>query len=240
MLESIGDFDVVSAGEWNAAREKLLAEEKALMKAKDRLTARRRRLPVTEVDRDYRFTGTDGDTDLLGLFEGRRQLILYRFFYAPDVENWPNGACSGCSLFADTVVHPAHLAARDTTLAFVTAAPIDKVESLRERMGWKFIPFYSLPDERFSRDLDVEEMFGINVFIRRRDRIFRTYFLNGRGIEEIGPLWSLLDITPLGRQETWQDVPNGRPQGDPYSWWRLHDNYGRVAAPDPPRPNADT
>jgi predicted dithiol-disulfide oxidoreductase (DUF899 family) len=79
MLEAIGDFDVVSADEWNAARKKLLAEDKALMKAKDRLAARRRRLPVTEVGRDYRFTGTGGDTDLLGLFEGRRQLIVYRF-----------------------------------------------------------------------------------------------------------------------------------------------------------------
>ena len=99
MREAIGDFDVVSADAWSAAREKLLAEEKALMTAKDRLAAKRRRLPVTEVDRHYRFTGTRGDRDLLGLFEGRRQLIVYRFLYAPDVENWPDGACSGCSLF---------------------------------------------------------------------------------------------------------------------------------------------
>jgi predicted dithiol-disulfide oxidoreductase (DUF899 family) len=190
MREPIGDFDVVSEDEWNAAREKLLAEEKVLMKAKDRLVAKRRSLPVTEVDRNYRFIGTNGDRDLLGLFEGRRQLVVYRFFYAPDVENWPDGACSGCSLFADTVVHPAHLAARDTTLAFVTAAPIDKIESLRERMGWSHLPFYSLPDELFSRDFGVEELFGINVFIRRDERMFRTYFLNGRGIEEIGPVWS--------------------------------------------------
>ena len=239
MRESIGDFDVVSADEWNAAREKLLAEEKALMKAKDRLVAKRRLLPATEVDRSYKFIGPNGERDLLGLFEGRRQLVVYRFFYAPDVENWPDGACSGCSMFADTVVHPAHLAARDTTLAFVTAAPVDKIESLRERMGWNHIPFYSLPDERFSRDFDVEELFGINVFIRRGERIFRTYFLNGRGIEEIGPVWSFLDMTLLGRQETWQEVPPGRPQGDPYTWWRLHDNYGPVAAPNPPQPKRD-
>jgi predicted dithiol-disulfide oxidoreductase (DUF899 family) len=239
MREPIGDFDVVSQDEWNAAREKLLAEEKALMKAKDRLVAKRRLLPVTEVDRNYKFIGTNGDRDLLGLFEGRRQLVVYRFFYAPDVENWPDGACSGCSLFADTVVHPAHLAARDTTLAFVTAAPIDKIESLRERMGWNHIPFYSLPDERFSRDFGVEELFGINVFIRRGERIFRSYFLNGRGIEEIGPVWSFLDMTLLGRQETWQEVPPGRPQGDPYTWWRLHDNYGQIAAPNPPQPKGD-
>lgn len=165
MCEPIGGFDVISEDEWNAAREKLLAEEKALMKVKDRLVAKRRLLPVTNVDRNYKFIGTNGDRDLLGLFEGRRQLVVYRFFYAPDVENWPDGACSGCSLFADTVVHPAHLAARDTTLAFVTAAPIDKIESLRERMGWNHIPFYSLPDERFSRDFGVKELFGINVFI---------------------------------------------------------------------------
>lgn len=239
MREPIGDFDVVSNEEWDAARGALLIEEKALMKAKDRLAAKRRLLPATEIDRTYTFRGIDGDRDLLGLFEGRRQLIVYRFFYAPDVENWPDGACSGCSLFADTVVHPAHLAARDTTLAFVTAAPIDKVERLRDRMGWGHIPFYSLPDEHFSRDFGVEEMFGINVFIRRGERVFRTYFLNGRGIEEIGPVWSFLDLTMLGRQETWQDVPPGRPQGEPYKWWRLHDSYGPIADPNPSRPTAD-
>lgn len=236
MRKPFGDLDVVSDDEWNAAREKLLAEEKALMKAKDRLVAKRRLLPVTEVDRNYEFIGANGDADLLGLFEGRRQLIVYRFFYARDVENWPNGACSGCSLFADTVVHPAHLAARDTTLVFVTAAPIEKIESLRQRMGWRHIPFYSLPDERFSRDFGVEKLFGINVFVRRGEDIFRTYFLNGRGIEEIGPVWSFLDMTLLGRQETWQEVPHGRPQDDPYTWWRLHDNYGQVAAPNPSLP----
>lgn len=232
MREPVGEFEVVSDAEWNAAREKLLVEEKALMDAKDRLAARRRLLPVTEVDRDYRFIGPDGGRDLLELFEGRRQLILYRFFYAPDVENWPDGACSGCSMFADTVVHPAHLAARDTTLAFVTAAPIDRIETLRERMGWHHIPFYSLPDERFSQDFGVDGQFGLNVFIRRGDRIFRSYFLNGRGIEDIGPVWSFLDMTPLGRQESWQEVPPGRPQGEPYAWWRLHDHYGPVIAPE--------
>lgn len=233
MVNSIGDVDVVSEDGWKAARAQLLAEEKALMKAKDRLVAKRRRLPVTEVHRSYIFVGNEGETNLNGLFEGRKQLIVYRFFYAADVENWPDGACSGCSLFADTVVHPAHLAARDTTLAFVTAAPLDKIERLRKRMGWSALKFYSLADDRFSRDFNVEDLFGINVFFRRGDRIFRSYFLNGRGIEEIGPVWSFLDMTPLGRQETWQEVPPGRPQGDPYTWWRLHDNYGLIADPNP-------
>lgn len=221
---------VVSHEEWQAARDDLLGEEKALMKARDRIAAKRRRLPMTPVRRDYRFIGPDGEVDLLGLFAGRRQLIVYRFFYAPDVENWPDGACSGCSLFADTVVHPAHLAARDTSLVFVSAAPQERITHLKARLGWAHIPFFTLVGEAFSRDFGVEELFGLNVFIRDGDDVYRTYFLNGRGIEEIGPVWSFLDITPLGRQEDWQDVPPGRPQGAAYEWWRLHDHYGDVAA----------
>jgi predicted dithiol-disulfide oxidoreductase (DUF899 family) len=218
--------DIVPREEWQAARDELLAEEKALMKARDALAAKRRRLPMTPVRGDYRFVGPDGEVDLLGLFAGRRQLIVYRFFYAPDVENWPEGACSGCSLFADTVVHPAHLAARDTTLVFVSAAPQERVAAYKARMGWEDLPFFTLVDEEFSRDFGVEEMFGLTVFIRDGDSVFQTYLVNGRGIEEIGPVWSFLDITPLGRQEEWQEVPPGRPQGRPYEWWRLHDNYG--------------
>ncbi|MBO0681096.1 DUF899 domain-containing protein [Mycolicibacterium sp. S2-37] len=221
--------DIVSPEEWQAARDELLAEEKALMKARDRLAAKRRRLPMTPVPDGYRFIGPDGEVGILDLFAGRRQLIVYRFFYAPDVENWPDGACSGCSLFADTVVHPAHLAARDTTLVFVTAAPQERVVRLKARMGWQDIAFFTLVGDDFSEDFGVGEMFGLNVFVRDGDTIFRSYFLNGRGIEEIGPVWSFLDITPLGRQESWQDVPAGRPQGPTYEWWRLHDNYGEVA-----------
>jgi predicted dithiol-disulfide oxidoreductase (DUF899 family) len=221
--------DIVSHDEWQAARNDLLAEEKALMKARDSLAAKRRRLPMTPVRGDYRFVGPDGESNLLGLFAGRRQLIVYRFFYAPDVENWPDGSCSGCALFADTAVHPAHLAARDTSLVFVSAAPQERITALKTRMGWE-MPFYTLVGDEFSRDFGVEEMFGLIVFIRDGDRVYQTYFVNGRGIEEIGPAWSFLDITPLGRQEDWQDVPAGRPQGPAYEWWRLHDNYGEIAS----------
>jgi predicted dithiol-disulfide oxidoreductase (DUF899 family) len=221
--------EIVSRDEWQAARDDLLAEEKALMKARDSLAAKRRRLPMTPVRSDYRFVGPDGEVNLLGLFAGRRQLIVYRFFYAPDVENWPDGACSGCSLFADTVIHPAHLAARDTSLVFVSAAPQARITALKARMGWEEIPFFTLVGDEFSQDFGVEEMFGLNVFICNGDRVYRSYFINGRGIEEIGPVWSFLDITPLGRQEDWQDMPPGRPQGPTYEWWRLHDAYGDIA-----------
>ena len=207
--------EIVSRDEWQAARDDLLVEEKALMKARDRLAAKRRRLPMTPVRSDYRFVGPDGEVDLLGLFAGRRQLIAYRFFYAPDVENWPDGACSGCSFFADTVIHPAHLAARDTSLVFVSAAPQERITALKARMGWEELPFFTLVGDEFSQDFGVEEMFGLIVFIRDGDRVYQTYFVNGRGIEEIGPAWSFLDITPLGRQEDWQDTPRRAAAGSP-------------------------
>jgi predicted dithiol-disulfide oxidoreductase (DUF899 family) len=238
MEQSSGEFEIVPAEQWAAAREELLEREKALMKERDRLAAQRRRLPVTEVRSDYPFIGPDGPLDLLALFQGRTQLITHRFFFAPDVVNWPDGACTGCSLFADTICHPAHLAARDTTLALVTAAPQDRVEALKKRMGWGQLAFFTLGDDAFSHDFGVEKMFGINVFIRQGDRIFRSYFMNGRGVEEIGPVWSFLDITPLGRQEEWQDVPAGRPQGKRYDWWRLHDSYGGIAALHPAEASA--
>lgn len=95
-------------------------------------------------------------------------------------------------------------------------------------MGWS-VPWYTLIGDEFSRDFDVEEMFGLNVFIRDGDEVFRTYFVTGRGAEAIGPTWTLLDLTPLGRQEAWENSPTGRPQGEPYVWWRLHDEYGQEA-----------
>ncbi len=166
--------DIVSRDEWQAARDGLLAEEKALMKARDSLAAKRRRLPMTPVRSDYRFVGPDGEVDLLGLFAGRRQLIVYRFFYAPEVENWPDGSCSGCAFFADTVTHPAHLAARDTTLVFASAAPQQRITALKARMGWKDLPFFTLVGDEFSRDFGVEEMFGLIVFVRDGDRVYRN------------------------------------------------------------------
>ena len=219
--------EVVSPAEWRDSFEALLSKEKALTRARDELSAERRRMPMMRVDTDYRFIGPEGEVGLLDLFEGRRQLIVYRFFYAPDVEGWPEGACSGCSMFADSTTHPAHLNARDTTLAFVSAAPQERIETYRNRMGWS-VPWYTLVGDDFSRDFGVEEMFGLNVFIREGDEVFRTCFVNGRGVEAIGPTWTLLDLTPLGRQEAWENSPAGRPQGEPYVWWRLHDEYANA------------
>ena len=145
---------IVSPQEWDAAREELLVEEKKLTRARDALAARRRRMPWMAVEKEYRFDGPAGQVSLLDLFEGRRQLIVYRAFYAPDVTTYPQGggayperACVGCSFLADQVAHPAHLNARDTTLAFVSRAPQAEIQGLKERMGWELIPWYTITDD---------------------------------------------------------------------------------------------
>jgi predicted dithiol-disulfide oxidoreductase (DUF899 family) len=214
---------VVSPEEWHAAREELLVKEKQATRARDALAAERRRLPMVSVDKDYVFEGPDGEVSLLDLFDGRRQLIVYRFFFEEGVEGFPDAGCGGCSMWADNVGHLAHLRARDTSLVLVSAAPQADIERYKQRMGWT-IPWFTTTDD-FSEDFDVPEYFGLNVFLRDGERIFRTYFTTGRSAEAIGPVWSFLDLTPLGRQEEWEDSPDGYPQGPPYTWWRLHDEY---------------
>jgi len=222
---------IVSREEWEAARLELLAEEKQLTRARDALAARRRRMPWLAVDKPYAFAGPDGPLSLVDLFAGRRQLIVYRAFFEPGVRGWPDRACVGCSMIADNVAHPAHLGARDTSLAFVSRAPQADIARLKARIGWEHIPWYTLTDD-FDADFDVAEWHGTNAFIRDGDRVFRTYFVNNRGDEAMGGTWSYLDITALGRQETWEDSPEGYPQTPPYVWQNWHDSYGGEPAQD--------
>ena len=128
-------------------------------------------------------------------------------------------------MVADQVAHLAHLNARDTTLVFVSRAPQADIERLKARMGWD-IPWYTITDD-FDADFGVDEWHGTNAFLRDGDRIFRTYFIDNRGDEAMGSTWSYLDITALGRQEEWEDSPEGYPQTPPYQWWHLHDEYAR-------------
>ena len=221
---------IVSAAEWEEAWEQLLVKEKAFTRARDAMAAERRRMPWMAVEKDYRFEGPKGSARLVDLFEGRRQLIVYRAFYGPDITtyaeggSYPERACVGCSLVADQVAHPAHLNARDTSLAFVSRAPQDDIEGLKARHGWDVIPWYTLTDD-FDADFGVDDWHGTNAFIRDGDRVFRTYFVNARGDEAMGSTWSYLDITALGRQEEWEDSPEGHPQTAPYQWWNYHDAY---------------
>ena len=215
---------IVSRPQWEAAHALLLTKEKELTRARDALAAERRRMPWLAVEKRYEFAGPKGNASLLDLFEGRRQLIVYRAFFEPGVHGWPDRACPGCSLVADQVAHVAHLNVRDTTLAFASRAPQPDIERVKARMGWS-MPWYTLTDG-FDADFGVDEWHGTNAFFADGDRVYRTYFVNNRGDELMGGTWSYLDITALGRQEIWEDSPEGYPQTAPYQWWNWHDAYG--------------
>jgi predicted dithiol-disulfide oxidoreductase (DUF899 family) len=218
---------IVTPEEWTDARQELLIEEKAHTRARDALAAKRRRMPWMAVDKEYRFEGPNGPASLLDLFEGRRQLIVYRFFFDPDVDGYPERGCPGCSFGADQVAHLAHLNARDTTLAYASRAPQPEIARLKARMEWD-MPWYTITDD-FDTDFGVREWHGTNAFIRDGDQVFRTYFIDSRGDEAMGTTWSYLDLTALGRQEEWEDSPEGYPQTPPYQWWKRHDEYGDAA-----------
>jgi predicted dithiol-disulfide oxidoreductase (DUF899 family) len=215
---------IVSPPEWEAARQLLLVKEKELTRARDALAADRRRMPWLAVEKPYEFVGPEGQASLLDLFAGRRQLIVYRAFFEPGVHGWPEHACPGCSLVADQVAHLAHLNARDTTLVFASPAPQADIERLKVRMGWE-MPWFTITDD-FDTDFGVNGWHGTNAFIRDDQSVFRTYMINSRGDEAMGSTWSYLDMTALGRQEEWEDSPDGYPQTPPYEWWNWHDEYG--------------
>jgi predicted dithiol-disulfide oxidoreductase (DUF899 family) len=224
---------VVSQQEWDAALAGVRAKEKEQTRARDALAAERRRLPRARIEKEYLFDGPNGKkATLLDLFEGRSQLLVYHFMFGPNQD----AGCDGCSMFTDQVGHLAHLHARDVSFALVSRAPIEKIEAYRARMGWT-IPWYSWFERDFGVDFGTSpetpkvgayqdgENFGLSVFVREGDDVFRTYFTTSRGVEALGSVWTFLDLTPLGRQEEWEDSPDGYPQGKPYEWWRRHDEY---------------
>ncbi|MFJ7180599.1 DUF899 domain-containing protein [Streptomyces massasporeus] len=223
--------EIVSRGEWRAARAELLLKEKAATCARDALNAERRGLPMVEVDEEYVFEGGDGKAVLLDLFEGRRQLVVYHFMFAPE---WDAG-CRSCSGFLDQVGHLVHLHARDTSFAAVSRAPYPKILPFKARMGWT-LPWYSSYGSGFNRDFEVTleqegelvERPGLSCFLRDRDRVFHTYTTYERGLDGLGSTTSLLDLTALGRQEEWEE-PKGRASahGAPAGSERIryHDEY---------------
>ena len=141
---------------------------------------------------------------------------------------WQEAGCSGCSMFVDNLVHLSHLHARDTSLVLVSLAPLANIEAYRQRMRWT-VPWYSSHGTSFNADFGVTteagETFRLSVFLHNGDDIYLTYFVSDRGLETLGTVWSLLDVTPYGRQEQWEESPAGWPQTPPYTWWRRHDEY---------------
>ncbi len=244
---------VVGRDEWTAARRELLATEKAATRARDALNAERRALPAVEIEKEYAFQGPDGRATLLDLFEGRRQLIVYHFMLDPA---WDEG-CSGCSHVADNIPELSHLHARDTTLVMVSRAPLAKIEAFKARMGWT-MPWYSSHGSDFNYDFHVTideavapveynfrdgatleekgetyhvkgEQPGASVFLRDGGRILHTYSTYGRGLDILLTTYHYMDLTPFGRGEGWDGMPDLGGQG--MGWLRHHDRYEGQAKP---------
>jgi len=224
---------IVSQAQWQAELDRLREKEKAATRQRDALAAERRRLPMVRIEKRYVFEGPRGKASLQDLFEGRRQLTLYHFMFAPGAHGWPDAGCPGCSMFADQVGHLSHLHARDVSFAMVSLAPLEKIEAYRKRMRWT-MPWYSSAGTDFNADFGIttpeEERHGLSIFLRDGEEVYRTYFTTARGVEPLGSVWTFLDLTPYGRQEEWEDSPPGWPQTPPYEWWRRHDEYGSASA----------
>jgi predicted dithiol-disulfide oxidoreductase (DUF899 family) len=214
---------VVSAEEWQAARDALLVKEKEYTRALDALAAERRRLPMVQLDTEkYEFTAPDGrPASLIDLFAGQQQLLIYHFMLEPGEDY----VCGGCATLTDNFDNQSqpHLNARRTRLILMARAPQSEIEVLRRRFGWK-VPWYSCYGTDFNDDMGLS-YFGLSVLLRDRDEVFRTYFTTARGVDRLRLDFNLLDLTPYGRQEEWEDSPEGWPQSPTMTWLRLRDEY---------------
>lgn len=224
---------IVSADDWSASLAELTRQEEAVAAELDRLAAARKRMPMVAVDDDYRFDGPEGEVSLRELFEGRHQLILYRFFFEEGVDGWPEAGCVGCSSWADGVADLNLLHARDITFAMASPAPQPQLRAYAQRMGWTDLPWYTIRSASFTEDFGATQWFALNVFLRDGDTVYRTYFLqNGTMVSHIGSVNSLAALTPYGGQIEGEDVPDGWPQAPMSYWMRRHDEF------DEPAPSA--
>jgi len=228
---------IVTPDEWLAARTEFLAREKEFTRQRYALAEARRKLPMVKVEKEYVFDGPQASVTLLDLFEGRRQLIVYHFMFYPDRK----AGCKHCSCVMDNIAGSlVHLTARDTSFAAVSRAPIAKIEAFKRRMQWSFTWVSSFkydfnydyhvtldPDRGYSlynyKTAGIRgEMPGLSVFFRNHDQIFHSYSTYFVGLDIFLPMYYLLDVTPLGRQE---DDTNSMTAGE-RSWIRYHDEYG--------------
>ena len=223
---AVGRPPVVSQSAWAAALATMTEREEAVAAAMHELADARRRMPMVPVDRPYRFEGPDGPRSLAELFDGRTQLILYRFYFEEGVDGWPDAGCAGCSSFADGIPDLGLLHARDITFAMASPAPQRNLRRYAERMGWTDVPWYTIRTDSFSADFGVDEWFGLNVFLRDGDDVYRTYFLqHGPMVQTIGSIWSLMSLTPYAGQSEDEDSPEGWPQAPLSFWYRRHDEF---------------
>lgn len=239
--------EIVSREEWLKARKKLLAKEKELTRQRDALNAERRALSMVKIEKDYTFETEEGKANLTELFEGRRQLIVYHFMFHRNT----GLGCVGCSHMADEIGHLAHLHARETTFALVSRAPLAEIEPFKKRMGWNLpwhssfgsdfnYDFHATTDEtvasveynyrdkaaleKLGQTYHVEgEQPGVSVFLQDGDEVYHTYSSYGRGMDALITTYNWLDLTPFGRGEGWDGMPDL--EGNGMGWLRHHDQY---------------
>jgi predicted dithiol-disulfide oxidoreductase (DUF899 family) len=214
-IQEMAHPPIATRDEWLAARKTLLAHEKELTKHYDWVSAERRRLPMVKLEKTYTFDGPEGKRSLYDLFDGHRQLIVYHFMFDPA---WENG-CDGCTGYVNELADLSMLPARDTQFVLISRAPLDKLQAYKTRKGWDR-PWYSSFGSDFNYDFqvttDTGETHGLSVFFRIDDDIFHTYSTYNRGAESLMDSYRLLDVTPYGRQEDWEDSPAGWPQHPTY------------------------
>lgn len=241
MSEPIPHPPIAAYDDWRRARVELLAEEKALTKQMDAVNAKRRRLPMVKVEKPYVFQTTEGEKTLAELFKGQTQLVIYHFMFDPE---WDEG-CDGCTGFVDALGSLADLHDRNTEFVLVSRAPLEKLLALAKAKGWQ-VPWVSSFGSDFNYDfhttLDANrvpieynfrtaeelaargknlsdytgETHGMSVFFRLGNDVYLTYQTFARGVEARTDLYPILDMTPYGRQEKFEDSPAGFPQRETY------------------------
>jgi len=232
---------IVPESQWLSERKQLLAHEKELTRLYDRVNAERRRLPMVKIEKNYVFEGSRGKRTLKDLFEGQRQLIIYHFMFDP---SWEKG-CTGCTSYVDALGDLSLLKDRDSRFAVISRAPLAKLEAYKAQKGW-YIAWYSSYGSDFNYDFHVTfdpkvapveynyrtqaeisaakgcpvrmegEEHGLSVFFRIDDDVFHTYSTYARGTESITDSYRLLDMTPYGRQQDFENSPAGWPQRPTY------------------------
>jgi predicted dithiol-disulfide oxidoreductase (DUF899 family) len=206
---------IASREEWETARQTLLTHEKEVTRHYDRVNAERRRLPMVKLDKTYTFDGPEGKRSLLDLFDGQQQLIVYHFMFDP---TWDKG-CDGCTGFVNELGDLSMLSERNTQFVLISRAPLAKLQAYKALKGWDR-PWYSSFDSDFNDDFktttDTGETHGLSVFFRLGDDVYHTYSTYNRGTESLTDTYRLLDVTPYGRQEDWEDSPSGWPQRPTY------------------------
>jgi len=215
---------IVDAADWRRELDALRVREKAATRELDAIAAQRRRLPMVELP-DYTLVGKDGPVRLADVFDGRSQLITYHHMWFDDKE-WQ---CPGCTGYTSQFTRMEFLEPYDARFVIVTQGPIDEALAYKERTGNR-LEWYSTADSSFGEDMDAPKGggFAVNVFLRDGDRVYRTWHTAGRGTEQLSHTFPLIDLLPYGRQETWQDSPEGWPQSDTFDRWQSSQDIARL------------